>query len=96
MSEEEERKKNNLPVLRVIGLVLLRWVFVTLGVLLDMKTLEDDWYVVIRAYKCTVSERFFCISIYCVSVVSLHTESTDSMICMATGIHEYIQRNGRA
>ena len=26
------------------------------GVLLDMKTLEDDWYVVIKAYECTVSE----------------------------------------
>ena len=24
--------------------------------------------------------RFFCISIYCVYVVSLHTESTDSVI----------------
>ena len=47
----------------------------TLGVLLDMKTLEDDWYVVIKAYKCTVSEvwrDFFCISIYCVSVYRLY------------------------
>ena len=47
-----------------------------------LKTLEDERYVVIKAYKCTVSEiwslRFFCISIYCVYVVSLHTESTDS------------------
>ena len=37
----------------------------------------------IKAYKCTVSEiwrDFFCISIYCVYVVSLHTESTDSVI----------------
>ena len=61
MSEEEEerekeKKKNNLPVLRVPALVLSRWFFAMLGVLLDMKTLEDDWYVVIKAYKCTVSE----------------------------------------
>ena len=48
-----------------------------------MKTLEDERYVVIKAYKCAVSEiwrDFFCISIYCVYVVSLHIESTDSMI----------------
>ena len=48
-----------------------------------MITLEDERYVVIKAYKCTVSEiwrDFFCISIYCVYVVSLHIESTDSMI----------------
>ena len=34
------------------------------------------------AYKCTVSEiwRYFCIGMYCVYVVSLHIESTDSMI----------------
>ena len=31
-----------------------------------MKTLEDDWYVVIKAYKCTVSEiwRDFFVSAY--------------------------------
>ena len=34
-----------------------------------MKTLEDERYVVIKAYKCTVSEIlrfFFCIGMYCV------------------------------
>ena len=56
MSEEEERKEDNLPVMRVPALVLSRWFFAALGVLLDMKTLKDDWYVVIKAYKCTVSE----------------------------------------
>ena len=49
-----------------------------------MKTLEDERYVVIKAYKCTVSEiwrdSFVLASIYCVYVVSLHTESTDSVI----------------
>ena len=62
MSEEEEeerkkeRKKNNLPVLRVPGVVLSRRVFATRGALLVMKTLEDERYVVIKAYKCTVSK----------------------------------------
>ena len=55
---EERRKKNNLPVLQVPGLVLSRWFFATLGVLLAMKTLEDDWYVVIKAYKSAVYEIF--------------------------------------
>ena len=41
-----------------------------------MKTLEDDWYVVIKAYF----ETYVCIVMYCVYVVSLHTESTDSVI----------------
>ena len=49
-----------------------------------METLEDERYVVIKAYKCTVSEiwrdSFVLASIYCVYVVSLHTESTDSVI----------------
>ena len=37
-------------------MVLSRRVFATRGVLLVMKTLEDERYVVIKAYKCTVSE----------------------------------------
>ena len=37
-------------------MVLSRRVFATLGVLLAMKTLEDDWYVVIKAYKSAVYE----------------------------------------
>ena len=55
-----------------------------------MKTLEDERYVVIKAYKCTVSEiwrDFFCISIYCVYVVSLHTESTDSVMHVKYTMH---------
>ena len=54
--KKKERKKNNLPVLRVPGVVLSRRVFATRGVLLVMKTLEDARYAVIKAYKCTVSE----------------------------------------
>ena len=85
--EEEERKKeNNLPVLRVPGEVLSRRFFAMRGVLSVMKTLEDERYVVIKAYKCTVSEirrDFFCIGMYCVYVVSLHIDSTESMILLS-------------
>ena len=45
-----------LPVLRVPGEVLSRRFFAMRGVLLVMKTFEDERYVVIKAYKCTVSE----------------------------------------
>jgi len=48
--KEEERKKNIWPVLRVLGLVLLRYFLAPLGVLLVMKTPKDEWYVVIKAY----------------------------------------------
>jgi len=64
-------------------LVPLRCFLVLLGVLLVKKTLEDEQYVFIKAYKLTVFEiliNFFCIAIYCVSALSLHIESTDSMI----------------
>ena len=54
--KKERRKKNNLPVLRVPGVVLSRQFFATRGVLLVMKTLKDERYVVIKAYKCAVSE----------------------------------------
>jgi len=54
--KEEERKKNIWPVLQVIGLVLLQCFLAPLGVLLVMKTLEDEWNVVIKAYKLAVFE----------------------------------------
>ena len=54
--ERKKERKNNLPVLRVPGAVLSRRFFATRGVLLVMKTLEDERYVVIKAYKCAVSE----------------------------------------
>ena len=50
------RKKNNLAVLLLFGWVL-SWRFLApLGVLLVMKTLEDEQYVVIKAFKFTVFE----------------------------------------
>ena len=48
-----------------------------------MKTLEDGSCVDINAYKYTVCEiwgDFLGIIVYCVSALSLHIESTDSMI----------------
>ena len=53
-----------------------------LGVLFVMKTLEDEQWVVITVYKLDVLEilRDFCISMYYASALSLHIESTDSMI----------------
>ena len=40
---------------------------------LVMKTLQDEWYIVAKAYKFTDST-FFCIITYCVLVLSLHIE----------------------
>ena len=37
-------------------------------------TLEDEWYMGIKASKFTVFERFFGIIICCVSTLSLHIE----------------------
>ena len=47
-----------------------------------MKTFEDKWYVVIKAYMLAIFE-IFCIAIYCVSALSLNVESTDSMMVVA-------------
>ena len=62
LSEErkKERKKNekisNLAVLLLFGWVLLQCFLASLGVLLVMKPLKDEQYVVIKAYKFTVFE----------------------------------------
>ena len=49
-----------------------------------MKTLEDEWYIVIKAYQFTVFEilRDVFVVSYFVSTLSLHVESTDSIICI--------------
>ena len=58
-----------------------------------MKTPEDERYVVIKAYKCTVSEiwrdSFVLPYIACSYVVSLHTESTDSVIKCTFSTHPH-------
>ena len=81
LKKKEERKKNISLVLRVPGLVHLRCFLAPLGVLLVMKTLEDEWYVVIKA-KLAVFE-ILGDFLYChiLRVRAIHTlESTDSMI----------------
>ena len=75
---------------KVPGLVL-SWCFLTpLGVLLVMKILEDEWYIVSYkgswAYRLLRFARFFCIVIYCMSTLSLPMESTDSMILLLVRI----------
>ena len=53
-----------------------------MGVFFVMKTLEGERYVVIKAYKFTVFERFFfnIIKVHCMSALSLRIETTDSII----------------
>ena len=49
--------------------------FEPLGVLFIMKTLEDEWYIVIK-YKLSILEILrVCFVVYCMSVLSLHIES---------------------
>ena len=82
--EEEERKTFWLAVWRLSGSVLSRCFLPPLGVFFVMKTLEDEWQGVITAYKLALLEilRIFRISIYCMSALSLHIESTDSMMLL--------------
>ena len=53
----------------------------SLGVLFTMKTFKDEQHIVIKAYKFTIL-RFWDILSYhrCVSMLSIHIESTDSTI----------------
>ena len=49
--------------------------------MLDMKTLEDEWYVAgrLKVYRFR-DLRVLCIIIYCMSALSLHIECTDPML----------------
>jgi len=51
LEEEEERK----AVWRLFWFGTFAMVFTPLGVLLVTKTLKDEWYIVTKAYKFTVS-----------------------------------------
>ena len=64
-------------------MVLSRRVFAMRGVLLVMKTLEDERYVIIKAYKCTVSEiwrDFFVLACIACTSYPYIIDSTESMI----------------
>ena len=56
--KEEHKNKNVLANWWLYGLALLWCSFAPLGILLVIKTLEDEWYIVINAYKFT----FFLLS----------------------------------
>ena len=66
ITRRKKERKTFLAVWWLSGLALLWCFFVPLGILLVMKTLEDEWYIVI---KFTV---FVLSCIYCVSMLSLH------------------------
>ena len=58
-----------------------------LGMLFIMKSLKDEWYIVIKAYKFTdfeILRDFFVLIIHSVSELSLHIESTDSLIAQVS------------
>ena len=64
--------------------------FVPLVVLHE--TIEDEWHVVIKDYKFTIFgilRGFLFIVIYCLSMLSLHIESNNSM----TKLHIILQAN---
>jgi len=54
--------------------------FRTSIVLLVKKTVEDEWYVVIKVHTLSIIEVFFCVIIYCVSMLSLHIQSTGVIV----------------
>ena len=58
--EEEQGKKNILAVWQLPGSVLSQCIFAPLG----MKALEDEWQIVIKAYKFTILEILRCVLSY--------------------------------
>jgi len=82
VEEEKKERKTFWPFGDFLFLVPLRYFFAPLGMLMVMKALKDEWYVVRKVYKFTTSEilRDFGIIIYCMSVLSQHIESTNSDI----------------
>ena len=66
---------NILAIWLLSGLVLLQCLLAQLRVLLFMTTLEDEWYVVIKAYNYTVIE----ILVYCMFALSLRTNTKHTM-----------------
>ena len=57
--KKKKKKKKMMMILaiwRLSGLVLSRCFFMPVGMLFIMKTLEDEQYIVIKAYRLTVFE----------------------------------------
>jgi len=53
---QKKKKKKNLAIWRLSGSILSRCILAPLGVLFIMKTLEDEQWGVITAYKLAVLE----------------------------------------
>ena len=62
--------------------------FCATGCVIGHEALKNEWYIVIKVYKLAIFEILgeFCISIYCMSALSLHIES-DSVIHLACTVH---------
>jgi len=65
-NERIRKKKTGFCRLQPSGSVLLQCLFIPLGDLLVLRTLEDEWYIVTKPYKFIGFERF----LYCVSTLS--------------------------
>jgi len=78
-SEEGEDRRKTFQILASFQFNTLRCFFVPQDMLLVMKTLEDEWYVNIKAYKFTVFE-ILRDSLYCqILLVQAIIQSTDSI-----------------
>ena len=73
LNKKKKKKENILAVWWISGLVLLQCFFMALGVLFVMKTLEDEWYIVIKAYVKLLFLRFW--EIFCIIIAILHVRS---------------------
>ena len=61
-----------------------------------MKTLGGEQYVVIEAYKFATFEilRFLVSYVYCMPMLSLHIESTDSIIYFRQQLYSVLKSDG--
>ena len=82
--KKEKQKQKHVGHLPTFLFSTFAMLFVSLGMLFIMKRLEDEQYIVIKAYNFTVFEifeGFFVLSSNaCPCTLPLHIESTDSMI----------------
>jgi len=57
-----------------------------------METLEDEWYIVIKAYKYTI---FVLSCIYCASTLSLHKSLPTIWLCWPQKLLPWLQTSRR-
>ena len=68
-----EERSLILAIWQLSSSVLLLYILTLLGVLVVLKTFEDEWYVVNKAYKFTAFEIFLDCHILCVSKLPTYT-----------------------